>query len=183
MSVKCFASRRPSVSAVPCLPEDRSPFSLVCWHPVAEQCQSFVSFRGTKLLRLDSWLIHSSPCNLGQGYLIVLVFNSLFYKMRILITIAIIIITIVIIIVLPHRTLEEGMATHSSILPWRISMDSRLQERSLAACSPWGQKELDMTKHMRHHIRQKNWVNLLKKYLVHATHYMCVFLKNYQCTI
>ncbi|MDP1092076.1 hypothetical protein Q6316_27810, partial [Klebsiella pneumoniae] len=60
------------------------------------------------------------PCNLGQGYLIVLVFNSLFYKMRILITIAIIIITIVIIIVLPHRTLEEGMATHSSILAWRI---------------------------------------------------------------
>ena len=77
------------------------------------------------MFRLESWLTHSSPCNLGQGYLIVLVFNSLFYKMRIIMTIAIIIITIVIIIVLPHRTLEEGMATHSSILAWRISMDRR----------------------------------------------------------
>ena len=36
--------------------------------------------------------------------------------------------------------LEEGMATHSSSLAWRI-----LPQRSLAGCSPWGQKELDTT--------------------------------------
>jgi len=32
--------------------------------------------------------------------------------------------------------LEEGLATHSSILAWRIP---------LAGYSPWGHKELDMT--------------------------------------
>ena len=35
--------------------------------------------------------------------------------------------------------LEEGMATHSSIL------ENALGQRSLAGCSPWGHKELDMT--------------------------------------
>ena len=35
--------------------------------------------------------------------------------------------------------LEEGMATHSSALAWRIP------QRSLAAYSPWGHKELDTT--------------------------------------
>ena len=39
--------------------------------------------------------------------------------------------------------LEEGMATHSSILVWRIPMDTL---RSLAGYSPWGRKESDMTK-------------------------------------
>ena len=34
--------------------------------------------------------------------------------------------------------LKKGMATHSSILDWRIP------QRSLAAHSPWGHKELDM---------------------------------------
>ena len=34
--------------------------------------------------------------------------------------------------------LEKGMATHSSILAWRIP-----QQRSLAGYSPWGCKELD----------------------------------------
>ena len=36
--------------------------------------------------------------------------------------------------------LEEGMATHSSILAWKIH-----GQRSLAGYSPWGCKELDMT--------------------------------------
>ena len=36
--------------------------------------------------------------------------------------------------------LEEGVATHSSILAWRIPM-----EGSLVGCSPWGCKELDTT--------------------------------------
>ena len=37
-------------------------------------------------------------------------------------------------------TLEEGMATHSSILPGEIH-----GQKSLAGYSLWGQKELDMT--------------------------------------
>ena len=36
--------------------------------------------------------------------------------------------------------LEEGMATHSSILAWRIPMDT--------GYSPWGHKELDMTERL-----------------------------------
>ena len=36
--------------------------------------------------------------------------------------------------------LEEGMATYSSILAWRIPWT-----RSLAGYSPWGYKELDRT--------------------------------------
>ena len=36
--------------------------------------------------------------------------------------------------------LEKGMASHSSILAWRI-----LSQRSLVDYSPWGRKELDMT--------------------------------------
>ena len=39
--------------------------------------------------------------------------------------------------------LEEGMASHSSILAWRILMD-----RSLAAYTPWIHKELDMTERL-----------------------------------
>ena len=40
--------------------------------------------------------------------------------------------------------LEEGMATHSSILAWRIPME-RGAWRAPVCYSPWGRKELDMT--------------------------------------
>ena len=39
-------------------------------------------------------------------------------------------------------SLEEGMATHSSILAWRINPH---EQRSLAGYSPWGCKESDAT--------------------------------------
>ena len=39
--------------------------------------------------------------------------------------------------------LEEGMATHSSILVWRISTD----RRRLAGHSPCGHKEMEWTEH------------------------------------
>ena len=41
--------------------------------------------------------------------------------------------------------LEKGMATHSSILAWRIH-----EQRSLACYSPWGLKESDMTERLTH---------------------------------
>ena len=47
--------------------------------------------------------------------------------------------------------LEEGMATHSSILAWRIPMDRGAwwatvhAQRSLGGYRPWVFKELDMT--------------------------------------
>ena len=44
--------------------------------------------------------------------------------------------------------LEEGMATHSSILDWRIPWIPFLTgefQRSLMGYSPWGRKESDMT--------------------------------------
>ena len=40
--------------------------------------------------------------------------------------------------------LEKGMATHSSILAWRISWP----EGILVGYSPWGLKELDMTEQL-----------------------------------
>ena len=39
--------------------------------------------------------------------------------------------------------LEKEMATHSSILAWRIPVD----KRTLVGYSPWGHRELDTTKH------------------------------------
>ena len=39
---------------------------------------------------------------------------------------------------------EEGMATHSSILAWRIPHG----QRSLVGYSPWGRKESDMTERL-----------------------------------
>ena len=41
--------------------------------------------------------------------------------------------------------LEEGMATHSSILAWRISMDRGAWQ---ATYSTWGHKELDKTERL-----------------------------------
>ena len=38
--------------------------------------------------------------------------------------------------------LEEEMATHSSVLAWEI------RHSSLAGYSPWGRKELEMTKQL-----------------------------------
>ena len=40
--------------------------------------------------------------------------------------------------------LEKGMATHSSILAWRIP------QRSLVGYSPWGHKESDTTELLTH---------------------------------
>ena len=39
------------------------------------------------------------------------------------------------------RSPEEGMATHSSVLAWRI-------QRSLVGYSPWGHKESDITEQL-----------------------------------
>ena len=39
--------------------------------------------------------------------------------------------------------LQEGVATHSSILAWRTH-----EQRSLAGPSPWGHRELDMTERL-----------------------------------
>ena len=40
-------------------------------------------------------------------------------------------------------SLEEGMATHSS-----ICLENPHGQGSLAGCSPWGRKELDMTEQL-----------------------------------
>ena len=40
----------------------------------------------------------------------------------------------------PQNPLEKGMATHSSILAWRIHV-----QRSLVGYSPWGCKKSDTT--------------------------------------
>ena len=39
-----------------------------------------------------------------------------------------------------ENTLEEGMATHSNMLAWRIPWT---EELSLAVYNPWGHKESD----------------------------------------
>ena len=44
-------------------------------------------------------------------------------------------------------TLEEGMATHTSRLVWRIPKDRGAWQ----AISPWGCKELDMTERLSTH--------------------------------
>ena len=41
--------------------------------------------------------------------------------------------------------LEQEMATHSSILAWEFH-----GQKSLVGYSPWGPKELDMTKQLTH---------------------------------
>ena len=47
--------------------------------------------------------------------------------------------------------LEKGMATHSSVLAWRIPWT----ERSLASYSPWGHKELDRTEQLNNNNNRK----------------------------
>ena len=49
-------------------------------------------------------------------------------------------------------SLEKEMATHSSILAWRINAQGRL-----AGYSPWGCKKLDMTE------QEKHWVQFLDR--------------------
>ena len=44
--------------------------------------------------------------------------------------------------------LEEGMATHSNILAWRMNPHG---QRSLEGYSPWGQKEPDTTEQLSTH--------------------------------
>ena len=51
-----------------------------------------------------------------------------------------------------EEPLEEGMATHSSILAWRIPTD---RGAWWAACSPWGHKESDMTEHLSTYGKKK----------------------------
>ena len=46
--------------------------------------------------------------------------------------------------------LVEGMATHSSILAWRIP------QRSLVSYSPWGGKESNMTEQLSLHPTEEN---------------------------
>ena len=48
----------------------------------------------------------------------------------------------------PEDLLEEEMATHSSILAWKIAW-----KRSLVGYSPWGCKQSDMTEHATHTTR------------------------------
>ena len=45
--------------------------------------------------------------------------------------------------------LEEEMATHSSILAWKIPWTETHGQRSLAGYTPWSYKESDKTAHMR----------------------------------
>ena len=47
--------------------------------------------------------------------------------------------------------LKEGMATHSSILAWRIPWTEEP-----AGCSPWGCKESDTTGVTEHNMRKGN---------------------------
>ena len=47
------------------------------------------------------------------------------------------------------RLLEEGMASHSSILPGESH-----GQRSLAGCSPWGCRESDMTEASKQQLQQ-----------------------------
>ena len=45
-----------------------------------------------------------------------------------------------------EEPLEEGLATHSSVLAWRIPMDSEAWQA--AVYGPWSCKELDMTERL-----------------------------------
>ena len=61
--------------------------------------------------------------------------------------------------------LEEGMATHCSILAWRIPWT-----RSLVGYSPWNRKELDTTEATEHAalaIQQQGWVVAMETFWPH----------------
>ena len=47
--------------------------------------------------------------------------------------------------------LEKEMATHSSILAWKIPGKNRSPQKSLVGYSPWGRKESDMTERLPFH--------------------------------
>ena len=53
--------------------------------------------------------------------------------------------------------LEEGLATHSSTLVWRIPWTEEL-----AGYSPWGDKESDMTEHTHTHVTAAAVAKLLQ---------------------
>ena len=55
-------------------------------------------------------------------------------------------------------SLEKGMATHSSILAWRIPWT----EKPGGLYSPWGHKELDMTKHKGERGAYYNYIYIYK---------------------
>ena len=57
-------------------------------------------------------------------------------------------------------SLEEGMATHSSILAWRIPLD-----RGAWQATVHGVTESDMTKHKHKHIAISNYLIYLFAYL------------------
>ena len=57
--------------------------------------------------------------------------------------------------------LEDGMATHSSILAWKIP------QRSLVGYSPWDHKESDITEqHSTHSTAHNHLNNFLFKYFL-----------------
>ena len=53
--------------------------------------------------------------------------------------------------------LEDKMATHSSILTWKISQT----EEPACGYSPWGCKELDMTEQAHMHAKTINCIKVL----------------------
>ena len=72
---------------------------------------------------------------------------------------------------------DEGMATHSSILAWRISL-----ERSLAGYSPWGHKESDTTERLHFSLSLlKNFIGFVNDHLFmynqgHLPYFLKVFV-------
>ena len=76
-------------------------------------------------------------------------------------------------------SLEVGMATHSNILAWRISMDKRI----LAGYSPWRCKESDTTERLRTEHPSLFFAELFKRVYIScyftATHFGTFFLSKY----
>ena len=56
-----------------------------------------------------------------------------------------------------EKSLEEGMATHSCILAWRIP-----QTEEPGGYSPWGRKESDKTETTKHKHTERIYANSLK---------------------